>query len=695
MDEPSFQSPDFYINRELSWLEFNRRVMELSTDPQIPLLERLKFLCISSSNLDEFFEVRIARLKEHIRYQANVVGPDGIAPTELFKRISAFTHRFVTEQYRVLAEDLFPALEAKGICFVRRGNWTENQTEWITNYFNEEVLPVLSPLGIDPSHPFPKVLNKSLNFIVSLQGKDAFDRESTIAIVQAPRSLTRIVQFPPEITSSEYDFVFLSSIIHANVHRLFPGMTVKGCFQFRATRNSDLFVDEEEIEDLRGAIEEELFSRNYGNAVRLEVADNCPPEITQFLLEQFVLQPEDCYQVSGLVNVNRLMAIPSAIDRPDLKFAPFTPGVSQDLTRRSSMIFDAIRDRDILLHHPYESFVSVVDFFRQAANDPQVLAIKLTLYRTDLDSSLPASLIQAARNGKEVTAVIELRARFDEARNIKLAHQLEDAGAHVTYGVVGYKIHAKMGLVVRREGNKIQRYCHLGTGNYHAKTARLYTDIGLMTANPLVTEDVHSMFLQLTGLGQPLPLHKLYQAPFTLQKGVIELIDREAENARNGIEGRIIAKMNSITEPQVIQALYRASTAGVQIDLIVRGICCLRPGIPGVSENIRVRSIVGRFLEHSRAAFFANAGDPIVTFASADWMNRNLFRRVEQMAPVDNPELKQRLIREVFDVYLKDTTNTWELQSDGSYKRISPEGQESINAQQILSARYDARIQFN
>lgn len=674
------KSPEYYINRELTWLAFNKRVLELAVDPTIPVLERLKFLCISSTNLDEFFEVRVARLKEQIRLDSFTTGPDGMSPMEQFKRISAVAHTFVDEQYRILNDVLLPDLEDGNIRFVRRSKWTSKQRKWVKRYFNDEVLPVLSPLGIDPSHPFPRVLNKSLNFIVSLEGKDAFGRESDVAIVQAPRSLARIVPMPDSVAEGDYDFVFLSSIIHAHVDDLFPGMKVMGCYQFRATRNSDLFVDEEEIEDLRGALEDELFTRHYGSAVRLEVADNCTPDMTQFLLEQFELKQEDCYQVNGPVNLNRLMAIPGMISRGDLKFQPFVPGIPEQIARKPD-IFEAIRDGDILLHHPFESFAPVVDFFRQAAADPEVLAIKLTLYRTDLDSTLPDALIEAARNGKEVTAVIELRARFDEERNIELARRLQDAGAHVVYGVVGYKTHAKMGLVVRRENNRIRRYVHLGTGNYHPRTARLYTDLGLLTADDELTEDVHKMFMQLTGLGRVIELKKQYQSPFTLHDNLIRMIDREAEHARAGKPSKILAKMNSLTEQQTIEALYRASQAGTEIDLIVRGICCLRPGIAGVSDNIRVRSIVGRFLEHSRACYFHNDGDPEMFLASADWMNRNLFRRVEQMAPLEDPRIRERVMREAFEIYLADNTHTWTLEADGSYRRLTPGSDEPVNAQ--------------
>lgn len=677
-------NPAYFINRELSWLGFNRRVLELAVDPTVPVLERLKFLCISSTNLDEFFEVRVARLKQQIIGDAHSMGPDGMTPGEQFAKVSEIVHGFVSDQYRILNDVLIPDLEAEGIRFVRRSKWNEKQRRWVKRYFNQQLLPVLSPLGLDPSHPFPRVLNKSLNFIVSLEGEDAFGRESGVAVVQAPRSLPRLIQLPRSVAKGDYDFVFLSSIIHAHVGDLFPGMKVKGCYQFRATRNSDLFVDEEEIDDLRRALEDELLSRHFGDAVRLEVADNCSEDMWQFLLEQFSLKEADCFQVKGPVNLGRLFQIPGLVDRPDLKYPPFAPGIPKQLARTSD-VFEAIRAGDILLHHPFDSFsASVVEFIRQAATDPDVLAIKLTLYRTDVDSALPEALIEAAHSGKEVTVVIELRARFDEERNIHLARRLENAGAHIVYGVVGFKTHSKMALVVRREGTRLRRYAHVGTGNYHPKTSRLYTDIGLMTADRELCADVHKMFIQLTGLGKATSLKKLKQAPFTLHPWLIERIQIEAENARAGKPAKIMAKMNSVTEPKVIRALYEASQAGVQIDLIVRGICCLRAGVSEVSENIRVRSIVGRFLEHSRTFYFHNNGKPQIYLASADWMNRNLFRRVEECAPVEDRVLQKRVVEENFEIYLRDNMHTWELQSDGSYIRLTPGDDVPVNAQAEL-----------
>ncbi len=550
-------------------------------------------------------------------------------------------------------------------------------------YFSNELLPVLSPLGLDPAHPFPRVLNKSLNFIVSLEGKDAFGRSSRVAVVQAPRSLPRLIHLPREYSKGPHDFVFLSSIIHAHVGELFPGMKANGCYQFRLTRDSELFVDEEEIDDLLHALEGELSARKYGEAVRLEVADNCPPEMARFLLDEFDLGPDDLFQVNGPVNLNRLIAIHELVDQPDLKYPPFVPALPRRL-RNEPDLFEVIRRDDVLLHHPYESFMPVLDLARQAAADPNVLAIKQTLYRTGADSMLVEALVSAARAGKEVTVVIELRARFDEEANINLATRLQEAGAHVVYGVVGHKTHAKMMLIVRREGRKLRRYVHLGTGNYHVATARVYTDYGLMTCDAGIGDDVHKLFLQLTGLGRASKLQKLLQAPFTLHKGMMDLIGREIENARAGKAARIMAKMNALTEPQIIEALYKASQAGVKIDLIVRGICCLRPGLPGVSENIQVRSIIGRFLEHARVFYFHNDGDPQVYCASADWMNRNFFRRVEACFPIEDEKLRDRVIRESLTYYLSDNTQAWILQHDGSYKRVKPGNQKPRSAQAML-----------
>jgi polyphosphate kinase len=681
---PDLGAPEYYINRELSWLEFNRRVLMLALDDSMPLLERLKFLGISCTNLDEFFEIRVGRLKQQLHMDAVRVGPDGLTPFDQLIRIGAVTHEFVAEQYRILNDVLIPALAEQHIRFVRRTTWNAAQARWVASYFERELSPVLSPLGLDPSHPFPRVLNKSLNFIVTLDGQDAFGRTSGIAVVQAPRSLPRLIQLPPEVAQGPHDFIFLSSVIHAHVHELFPGMRVKGCYQFRVTRNSELFVDEEEVEDLMHALEDELYTRHYGNAVRLEVADTCPQEVTQYLLDEFDLTEADLYRVEGPVNLNRIMEISSLVDRVDLKFPSFTPHVPLS-DRRKPDLFAMIRERDVLLHHPFESFSVVMDLIRQAASDPDVLAIKQTLYRTEVDSQLTDALVEAAHRGKEVTAVIELRARFDEQRNIQIAGRLQEAGAHVVYGVVGYKTHAKMLLIVRREAEGLVRYTHLGTGNYHPRTTRLYTDFGLLTCDPTIGQDVHKMFQQLTGLCKMMKLERLYQSPFTLHAFILDRIEREIANARAGKPARIMAKMNSLTETEVIQSLYRASQAGVRVDLIVRGICRLRPGIPGVSENIHVRSIVGRFLEHARVFYFESGGTPEVYCASADWMTRNLIRRVETCFPILDPELARRVIHESFELYLQDNTQAWILGPDGTYTHTIPISSDRlVNAQATL-----------
>ncbi|HEY0634687.1 MAG TPA: polyphosphate kinase 1 [Gammaproteobacteria bacterium] len=682
MDSIDLKLPELYINRELSQLAFNRRVLEQAKDERTPLLERLRFLCISSSNLDEFFEIRVAGLMQRVASGSVQAGPDNLSPQETLKQISLSAHTLVEEQYRVLNELLLPALESQGIRFVKRSDWNDCHLSWVKNYFEHELLPVLSPLGLDPAHPFPRILNKSLNFIVVLKGKDAFGRNSGMAVVQAPRALPRLIRLPPsECNGGPHDFIFLSSIIHAHVGDLFPGMRVQGCYQFRVTRNSDLFVDEEEVDDLLRAVEGELSQRRYGDEVRLEVADNCPAEVTTFLLKEFELTPDDLYAVNGPVNLNRLMALPDLVERADLKFTAFTPGLPARIIQAGEL-FTAIRDGDILLHHPFESFMPVIDFLRQAAKDPQVLAIKQTLYRTGPDSAVVDTLVQAARAGKEVTVVVELRARFDEEANIALANRLQEAGAHVVYGVVGYKTHAKMVLVVRREEDRLRHYVHLGTGNYHARTARIYTDYGLFTCDEVIGDDVHKLFLQLTSLGRSSKLNKLLQSPFTLFSGLIERIEREAALARQGRPAHIIAKMNALAEEEVIRALYRASQAGVTIELLVRGICCLRPGLPGVSESIRVRAIIGRFLEHTRVFYFANDGKEELFCSSADWMDRNLHRRVETCFPIERKELRERVIREL-GYYLRDNLQAWELQSDGSYRRAD-DSSAPFSAQQTL-----------
>lgn len=681
------RSAELYLNRELSLLEFNRRVLAQAQDAGLPLLERLRFLSICSTNLDEFFEIRVSGLKQQVAFGLSQTGPDGLRPAEVLRRVGETAHELVTEQYRVLNEDLLPALEAEGIGLMRRSEWSSKQARWIERTFRSQVLPVLTPMALDPAHPFPRVLNKGLNFIVSVEGKDAYGRDSGVAIVQVPRSLPRVLRLPAELARHPHDFVLLSSIIHAHVEELFPGMKSVGCFQFRVTRNSDLWVDEEEVDNLMHALQGELPARNFGAAVRLEVADNCSDEVADYLLEQVALEPSDLYRVNGPVNLHRLAAMVEAVEeRPELRFPGFVPGTPKQF-QLSSDVFEVIQRGDVLLHHPYESFAPVVDLVRQASVDANVLAIKQTLYRTDSDSPMVDALIGAARAGKEVTAVVELRARFDEAANIDLANRLQEVGANVVYGIVGYKTHAKLLMVVRREGTRLRRYCHLGTGNYHGKTARAYTDIGLLTCNKDIGEDVHRLFLQLTGLGKVKKLKHLLQSPFTLYESLVDLIEEQAERARAGKPARIVAKMNSLSEPAIIRALYRASQSGVRIELIVRGICCLRPGVKGVSETITVRSLVGRFLEHHRVFRFGCEKTSRVLASSADWMSRNLFRRVESCFPIDEPALRARVIAECLDSSLADNTQAWALQANGSYERVQPGDQEPRSAQQSLLSR--------
>ncbi|MCB9763624.1 MAG: polyphosphate kinase 1 [Alphaproteobacteria bacterium] len=663
--------PELFINRELSLLAFDRRVLEQARDPSTPLLERVRFLTICSTNLDEFFEIRVSRLKQQVAFGVAHVGPDGLSPQETLGHISRLAHELVEQQYKVLNDELLPALAAEDIRIIKRSDWSEAQNAWIQAHFHNQVLPVLSPIGLDPTHPFPKVLNKSLNFIITLSGEDAFRRTSRIAVVQVPRCLPRVIPLPEAVSGGAHHFVLLSSVVHAHVGELFPGMEVTGCHQFRTTRNGDLSVDEEEVDNLLLAVQGELANRRYGATVRLEVADNCPPRICTFLLRQFGLDEPDLYQVNGPVNLHRIQAIIGRVERPDLKYAPFVP---VPVLNPDEDLFAVLRRQDVLLHHPYQSFGPILDLLRQAVLDPEVLAIKMTLYRTGTDSPVVDVLVDAARAGKDVTVLVELRARFDEAANIRLAERLQEAGANVVYGIVGHKAHAKLLLIVRREGDLLRRYTHLGTGNYHPGTARVYTDIGLMTARQSIGEDVQQLFMQLTGLGQSRPMNSLLESPFTLHSRIVELIRAEADAARAGRPARIIAKMNALTEEAIIRELYAASQAGVGIDLIVRGICRLRPGVPGISENIRVRSIIGRFLEHHRVCYFLADGEHTLYGSSADWMERNCFHRVEAAFPIEDPELHRRVIRETLEVYLGDGVQSWELQPDGSYERAGGDG---------------------
>ncbi len=686
MDATDPKAPAPYINRELSLLEFNERVLELAHDPSVPLLERLRFLCISSSNLDEFFEIRVAALKQRLELGSVAAWPGELSIPEQLAAVHARATTLIARQYECLNGLILPALAEAGVRLVPPEDWAAATRGWLEQYFRREIEPVLSPLGLDPARPFPRIQNKSLNFLVRLEGRDAFGRDSELAVVQAPRSLPRVV--PLLDGGGSRSFVLLSAIVQEFVPLLFSGMRVRGCWQFRATRNSDLYVDDEEVDDLRRALEGELAQRRYGVAVRLETAGDCPADLSDFLLAQFALEEPDLYRVAGPVNLNRLSTLYDLVQRPDLKYPLFTPGTPRRLVGVTDH-FAAIRQKPLLLHHPYQGFAPVMDFLRQAAADPQVLAIKQTLYRTGADSPIVQALVAAAQAGKDVTAIIELRARFDEEANIELSNRLQEAGAHVMYGVVGYKTHAKLMLVVRREADGLRRYCHLGTGNYHPRTARTYTDYGLLTCDPGIGQDVHELFLQLTSLTQTPRLTQLLQSPFGMQRAVIGLLEREAAHARAGRPARAVLKMNSLVEREAIEAFYRASQAGVQVDLVVRGMCALRPGLPGVSERITVRSIVGRFLEHSRVWYFANGGEAEVYCSSADFMERNFFRRVEVAFPLLEASHRARVLSDL-ELALADDLQAWQLGSDGRYTRIAPRAGAPVSSQGTLLERYAA-----
>ena len=681
MDAQSQPPVDLYINRELSQFEFNKRVMAQALDSEVPLLERLRFLCITSTNLDEFFEIRVAALKQRIEIGAPALGPEKISAQLVFDSIRQGMLSVVQQQYRLLNDVLFPELAAAGVRFLHSDDWSQEQNYWLKEYFLEQVVPVLTPLTFDPSRPFPRVLNKSLNFIVRLHGKDAFGRRRHRGMVQAPRSLPRVIRLPDHLsTPGCHDYVFLSSIIREHVHELFPGLNIDGCYQFRVTRNSNLYVDEEEVSDLVHALEGQLEASRHGAAVRLEVGHQCPEDLQQFLLDHFHLQPHDMYLVEGPVNLNRLATVCDIEDHPDLSYPPFTPGQPPELLGNED-IFSLLSKKNVLLHHPYHSFAPTIDFISSASSDENVLAIKITLYRTGPDSPIVDHLVVAAKSGKEVTVIIELMARFDEAANIALANRLQEAGAQVVYGLVGYKAHAKMTLVVRRENDKLVRYVHLGTGNYHHATTRVYTDYGYMSSSWRLGEDVHKVFMQLTSLTEARDLTRMLASPFSLYDALIDKIGREADIARKGGEGRIIVKVNSLNEPGIIDALYDASDAGVQVDLIVRAICSLRPGVPGLSENIRVRSIVGRFLEHSRVYYFRNDGHGEFYCSSADWMERNLLRRNESCFEIRQKRMKEQIMRDL-ELFLADNCQAWILHGDGSYERLSPGSEARVCAQE-------------
>jgi polyphosphate kinase len=671
-----------FLDRELSQLMFNRRVLAQAEDKSIPLLERLRYLCIASSNLDEFFEVRVASLLAAGAADGSLSNHPALVAT--LSRISNECHLLVAHQYEILNNEILPEMAANGIHLVRHNERNDAQRAWVKEYFDTEVRPLLTPIGLDPAHPFPQVVNKSLNFIVQLGGKDAFGRGTGIAIVKAPRVLPRVIRLPDELSNSGgISFCLLSSVIHAHISDLFASREVIGYSQFRVTRDSDLWVDEDEVKNLRQALKGELVGRQFGASVRLEVAKNCPPELSQFLLDQFGLHQSRLYAVNGPVNLVRLNEIMDYVHNPALRFTPFFPGLAHKPGNHD--IFSALRKNDILLHHPFQTFQTVIDFIRSAALDPNVVAIKQTIYRTGMNSDLMESLIAAARAGKEVTVIVELKARFDEEANINWADKLEQAGAQVVYGVVGLKTHAKVALVIRREDGKLRYYAHLGTGNYHPTTTKFYTDFGLLTCHPGIAQEVNEVFIHLTSLTKPHRLNHLWLAPFALQNEIIKAIRNEARIARAGRPGRIIVKINALVDESVIRALYAASKDGVKIDLIVRGACMLKPGVPGLSENIKVRSIIGRFLEHSRIYYFRNDLAHDTYLASADWMSRNLFRRIEVAFPILDKALKRRVMAEGLTPYLKDNTNAWELEADGHYQRRRARGkQASFSAQQHL-----------
>ncbi|RZG85834.1 polyphosphate kinase 1 [Acinetobacter sp. WCHAc060033] len=673
-------SSETYINREISLFEFHKRVLAQAKDENHPLLERLNFLIIFSRNLDEFFEIRVAGLMKQVDMNSITTAPDGIPNEVILEHISEKAHLAIEEQYHILNNVLLPELADYGVKFIQYNDIEEKHKDWIKNYFFKQVQPVVTPISLDPSHPFPRLVNKSLNFIVTLEGKDAFGRHIELAIVPAPRSLPRAIRLPDELTNGEEHYILLSAIIHQHINDLFPGMTATGCYQFRVTRNADLTLAED-VDDLAVALKDELSSRRFGRAVRLEIANNCPDSINNYLLEQFDLDHSQLYQVDGPVNLTRLI---TNFDIPELRFKPYQAVIPKVL-RNAKNTFDVLSKQDVLLHHPFDSFKPVINLLKEAAQDPNVLAIKQTLYRSGPDSEIVQVLAEAARNGKEVTAVIELRARFDEESNITVANILQEAGAVVVYGIVGYKTHAKMILIVRRENHQLKRYVHLGTGNYHAGNARMYTDYGLLTTDSDICEDVHKIFQELTGMGKLLKLKKLFHAPFTLHSQLLDLIQQETEHAKAGKKARIIIKVNALTEPKLIAALYIASQAGVKIDLIIRSICCLKPQIKGLSENIHVRSIVGRFLEHTRVYYFHNAGNDDLYCASADWMGRNLFSRVETCFPIEDKKLKKQIIEFGLLNYLKDNVRAWELNDQDEWHAVHPEeGAEIHIAQQVL-----------
>src|SRR5438094_4335567 len=669
-----FSDPRNFINRELSWLEFNRRVLEEAQDPIQPLIERVKFLTIFSSNLDEFFEIRVAGIKQQIESETSDFGPDGLSPTDTFNNIQRVVRELVAAQYALWNEELLPQLAKNGIRIPKMAELSAKRAAWAHRYFQEEVFPMLTPLAVDASHPFPQLLNKSHNLLV--RAKTQRGGEPLHAIVQVPRVLPRLILMPRAKGAEEpWEYIYLASLIKQHIGELFPGLILDGVHAFRVTRNSDLYIDEEEAENLLRTIEQELRRSSRGNAVRLEVEADCPKDFRDLLLQFFNLTEADVYKLDGPLSMTHLAPLVANDAFANLRDRPFQPARDPALPLHVN-IFEVMRRQDVLLHHPYESFDPVVELIEEAAHDPQVLAIKITLYRTSGDSPIVEALINAANAGKQVTALVELRARFDEAVNIQWARRLEEAGAHVIYGVVGLKTHCKALLIVRRDADRLRHYVQLGTGNYHPRTARIYTDFSLFTCEPELTEEVAVVFNTLTGLAGYPGLKKLLVAPFDLHKRLISLIDRERDHALARKPARIIAKLNALVDQQIIEKLYEASCADVTIDLVVRGICCLRPKVPGLSENIRVISIVGRFLEHSRIFYFENAGQPRVFLSSADWMPRNFYRRIELAFPVETPALRDQIINEVLPSFLHDRVKARELQPDGKYRRLKPEGSE-------------------
>lgn len=677
-DDGSY-SPSSYINRDLSLLQFHLRVLAQAANPRHPLLERLFFLIIFSSNMDEFFEIRVAGIMQKLNMGDVSTSAHGMRPSEVLREISAVTHKAISEQYRILNEDILPALAQEDIRYLKRDELTPEQSAWMKQYFTEQVSPVLTPISIDPAHPFPRLVNKSLNFIATLEGKDAFGRDINLAIVPAPPSLPRVIRLPDELTGGKEHHVMLSAVIHEHIGELFPGMNVTGCHQFRLTRNADLDLAED-VDDIAKALEGELENRRFGDKVRLEVTTDCPAPISDYLLNEFELHDNQLYRVNGPVNLTRLLF---DFNIPALRYQPFTHVVPKPFRRevdkldKATSMFAAMRKSDVLVHHPFHAFSPIINLLWQAASDPKVLAIKQTLYRSGTNSEIVKALAAAARNGKEVTAVIELRARFDEASNIAVANYLQEAGAVVVYGIVGYKTHAKLMLIIRRENDKIRRYVHLGTGNYHAANAKVYTDYGLFSADPDISEDVHKIFQELTGMGKPANLKKLLHAPFTLHEKLMSFIDDEIAQAKAGKRAHIIIKVNALTERRLIDKLYDASQAGVKIELILRSMCCLRPQVKDLSENITVRSVIGRFLEHTRIYYFYNAGYERLYCGSADWMDRNLFHRVEVAFPIEDKKLFKQIYQDGLINYLHDNTQAWTLDGNGVWQQLQPAADET------------------